>query len=97
MKQIRHPKPCEYIVSKEDGTEKIVRPAVDCDRNCDTCGWNPAEQKRRLEQGAIRTGPAIVIRVYAAESDKRGKRTICRGLRSLMFPPKYSKGKGESA
>ena len=89
-------KPCEFPYMIR-GKIEIVRPIDSCRGNCESCGWNPAEQKRRLEQGAIRTGPAIIIRVYAAESDKRGKRTICRGLRSLMFPPKYSKGKGESA
>ena len=91
MKEIRRPKPCEYIVRKEDGTEKLVRPCVDCDKHCETCGWNPEEQQRRLELGIIRTGPAVVIRIYSGENDNRGKRRTVKGLRSLIFPPLHKK------
>ena len=93
MKEYRRPKPCDFIVRQEDGTEKIVHPAVDCDKHCETCGWNPEEQTRRLEQGSIRSGQIAVIRIYSGENDNRGKPKIFRGLRSLVFPPLYEKEK----
>lgn len=39
--------PCGYI--NEDG--KHAWPAVDCEYNCEACGWNPKEAKRRVEEG----------------------------------------------
>ena len=41
--------PCGYI----DADGKTAYPTnVDCgERGCDSCGWNPAEIKRRLAEG----------------------------------------------
>lgn len=43
--------PCRYI--DEDGKERY--PAVDCAYVCESCGWNPAEQERRMKQGRMAT------------------------------------------
>ena len=34
---------------------RATPPAVDCSFWCDSCGWNPEEQKRRLDQGEFVT------------------------------------------
>lgn len=46
--------PCGY---KEKDPERRSRhwdkeyPGVDCDGRCGSCGWNPAEAKRRMTTG----------------------------------------------
>lgn len=50
--KIRINAPCAYIVrDDEKHTEKTEYPGVNCKHLCDTCGWNPKEQQRRLEKG----------------------------------------------
>ena len=39
--------PCAFTTY----TGRKVLPAVDCDHNCESCGWNPAEARRRMETG----------------------------------------------
>ena len=44
--------PCEMTTYSED-LQQVIRekPYVSCDFRCGTCGWNPAEQRRRLQTG----------------------------------------------
>lgn len=50
---LKHPKaerlaPCGFKrVKKED----VFYPQVMCSLDCETCGWNPVESKRRWEEG----------------------------------------------
>lgn len=43
--------PCGGTVT-EDGEEYEVFPAVDCDLECEKCGWNPAVRQARIERRA---------------------------------------------
>lgn len=43
--------PCAYSYTTRKGQTMRAVPLVDCDMDCATCGWNPAEQQRRLETG----------------------------------------------
>lgn len=44
--------PCTYQHYSEIRKRmEILTPAVDCSMDCDTCGFNPWEQSRRLEEG----------------------------------------------
>lgn len=44
--------PCEMTTYSND-LRRVIRekPCVTCDFRCGTCGWNPAEQRRRLRTG----------------------------------------------
>lgn len=42
--------PCAFTVM-ENGRLRTAFPDVDCKHECLSCGWNPAEKKRRLENG----------------------------------------------
>ena len=51
--------PCIYTkksVSRTTGDEitETYVPSVDCDFQCDSCGWNPKEKSRRIEDGWFR-------------------------------------------
>lgn len=43
--------PCGYR-DKDNG--RMYYPDVNCDFHCEACGWNPAEQKRRLREGRMK-------------------------------------------
>lgn len=43
--------PCVYTYINKRDEKRTVAPTVDCSFKCSTCGWNPAEQKRRLAYG----------------------------------------------
>ena len=47
--------PCEMTTYSND-LRRVIRekPCVTCDFRCGTCGWNPAEQRRRLRTGVRR-------------------------------------------
>lgn len=51
-RKIVEQKPCLFL-SWNDSKSKWeqIAPAVDCSLNCEFCGWNEAEKKRRLETG----------------------------------------------
>ena len=42
--------PCRFTYSGEK-TMNDSYPDVNCSYNCESCGWNPEEQKRRLKKG----------------------------------------------
>ena len=47
--------PCRYFTADEKtGKVSDAYPHINCDFKCDSCGWNPAEKKRRLEQGEFK-------------------------------------------
>lgn len=50
-KKIRMGTPCVFTYTTRSKQVHRAVPLVDCDMKCDTCGWNPAEQQRRLETG----------------------------------------------
>lgn len=54
---------CRFLLD-EDGKEKLIAPGVNCSLNCDTCGWNPEEQERRLTQGRMETNDGITKLVF---------------------------------
>ena len=39
-----------------DSRGKRVYPHIDCEWDCDSCPWNPAEQKRRIETRTFGNG-----------------------------------------
>lgn len=43
--------PCGYRTKSLSGKTEVFYPAVDCAYDCDTCGWNPKEAKRRIRFG----------------------------------------------
>ena len=52
--------PC---VTQKDG--KKSAPCVDCDWNCDACGWNPRELTRRWNTGTFANGQLRFKRRFA--------------------------------
>ena len=92
MSDLSKRKPCEFPFEIR-GRIEIVRPVDSCSGKCESCAWNPAEQKRRLAQGEFRTGKIVCIYTYADEKDKKGTPVYYTGLRSLHFPPRFRKEK----
>lgn len=43
--------PCVFTYTTRSKQVHRAVPLVDCDMNCATCGWNPAEKERRLSSG----------------------------------------------
>ncbi len=44
--------PCVYIKwNEEKKRQETAYPSVNCGHQCESCGFNPAEQARRLETG----------------------------------------------
>lgn len=35
--------------------KKATKAGINCNRRCDSCGWNPEEKARRLSEGDLRT------------------------------------------
>ena len=87
-------RPCVRTGTDENGKLKKVRPAVNCKKDCPHCGWNPNEQKRRLEKGKFVNDAVVVIRHYADEKDLEGIPVVYSGLYHLVFPrSKLNRGK----
>lgn len=49
QKRLVHP-PCTTTVINAAGKEVTEYPAVLCNFECDTCGWNPAVKKQRVDR-----------------------------------------------
>ena len=50
------PAPCLYLrFNERKQKDELIYPSVNCDHDCEHCGWNPDEHERR-----IRTGKCIV-------------------------------------
>ena len=87
-------RPCVYSAVDESGRLEKRRPEVKCNKDCSRCGWNPIEQKWRLEKGRFVKNAVVVIRHYAGEEDQEGMPVVYTGLRQLVFPkPKIKRGK----
>ena len=87
-------RPCIRTGTDENGKPKKIRPAVNCKKDCPHCGWNPAEQKRRLEKGRFIHDAVVVIQHYADEKDLEGTPVVHNGLCQLIFPrSKLNRGK----
>lgn len=51
-KKITENRPCLFVEwNKAKNRWEPCAPAVDCDFKCESCGWNEAEKKRRMETG----------------------------------------------
>lgn len=54
MSDYRHPIsafPCKFQVwNQKKERYELILPAVNCGRNCDSCGWNPDVAEKRLEK-----------------------------------------------
>lgn len=71
--------PCAIAVyDKKKKKEVIVFPSVDCEYNCETCGWNPCEKERRLRDGVWQP-------VYMRTNLETGKRVQLIGVEQLCF------------
>jgi len=56
--------PCIYMEWNEIiEKDQPRRPAVDCNRDCDHCGWNPGVAKERLKRMKL-------ARTSSAQQDK---------------------------
>jgi len=79
---------CGYL-KKDKKTGKVDRnfPCVDCSFQCKSCGWNPKEQKRRLEEG--RFEPALTRR----NSETEQEIPLPVGTKRLVFPKYKAEGK----
>ena len=44
--------PCRFLW-KDESSISLLAAAVDCTMDCGSCGWNPDEQRRRLETGRM--------------------------------------------
>lgn len=62
--------PCGYRTKSLTGKTEVFYPAVDCAYDCDSCGWNPREARRRMKVGRWEkaesrfnpaTGAAVVL------------------------------------
>ena len=52
--------PCVFFEWDEKKQEtKAYHPAVSCDMNCASCGFNPKEQERRLKTGVFKTAAVL--------------------------------------
>lgn len=74
--------PCVFFSWNEKKRATMAyHPAVSCNMNCDSCGFNPKEQERRLSTGAFK--PAAVIDKF---TDKNGKEKTKPALvKQLVF------------
>lgn len=61
--------PCLFFqFDEKKGETRPYHPAVNCDMNCASCGFNPTEQERRLATGVFK--PAAVIDTIMDENGK---------------------------
>lgn len=70
--------PCGYLTTV-DGESKTGYPDIACSRKCESCGWNPKEQARRLASG--RWGEiGVRLNIESGEIVK-----VPEGTRKLFF------------
>ncbi len=90
-------KPCIFYGEGENGKYGHMKPAVNCTKNCVTCGWNPLEQERRLKEGHFVKDATVIIRHFSSEQDNRGTPVPHTGLRQLRFRSFYNRTTKSSA
>ena len=71
--------PCWFQAKDAEGNIVTAYPPISCNRNCDSCGWNPKEQKRRIETGQFVN---LNIRKIAETGEFVA---LPRGTRHLVF------------
>ncbi len=75
----------EFTIDALGHSKKRLAP-VRCDKRCETCGWNPAEQKRRLETGKFL--PVYTRKGIDPETELVIEVTLPEGTKQLVFPKK---------
>ena len=90
-------KTCIFEGVEENGKKATMKPAVNCNKKCESCGWNPEEQARRLKEGRFVKDATVVIRHYINEQDNRGTLVAYAGLKQLRFPPRRNSPAKSSA
>lgn len=75
----------KFTIDKMGKMQKHLAP-VSCDHKCDSCGWNPDEQKRRLETGEFK--PVHTRRGWDDETGNVIEVTLPEGTRQLVFKKK---------
>ena len=86
--------PCMFTYEEEGKDPKLKKPAVDCDKNCTHCAWNPEEKARRLQEGRFVKASIVSIRIYSGEEDTVGVPVLYGNLIQLSFPPAVKKSSG---
>ena len=71
--------PCAYEeYNKKKGDYIILYPDVDCNCHCESCGFNPAEQERRLETGEFKP-------IYKRVRPDTGTVVMLKDVQQLCF------------
>lgn len=74
----------KFTIDKMGKQQKHLAP-VSCDHNCDSCGWNPDEQKRRLGTGEFK--PVHTRKGWDEETGWH-EVVLPEGTRQLVFKKK---------
>lgn len=77
---------CARIETDKLGVSRKYIAGVNCAKNCDSCGWNPREQKRRLETGEFK--PVHTRRGWDEDTGTAVEVTLPEGTRQLVFKKK---------
>lgn len=77
---------CARVEIDTHGKEKTYTAAVDCNKNCESCAWNPAEQKRRFATGKMM--PVHTRRGYDLDTGASVERVLPEGTVQLVFKKK---------
>jgi len=65
--------PCLYLHwNDKKQHDELWAPAIECTRNCEGCGFDPAEKKRRLETGKFVEEGGIKKLVFKKKKEKGG-------------------------
>ena len=60
--------------SDVSGRDVLSKPSVDCEKQCDSCGWNPKEAARRFREGQMelrvdpRWGSRTMVLVFPSKN-----------------------------
>ena len=84
MKNPKQGKPCGFIYENDGKEIADSYPAISCSYVCERCGWNPKEQKRRLEEG--RFEKRVKTLELHDDSGNTVIATITDELNTLVFP-----------
>jgi len=87
-KEKTNPHPCSHRNSKGEYV-KTVRALEECMGKCETCGFNPAVQKDRMENGKWDRNHVMTVGLYDSKQ-KLVDRKIFTGLYGLTIPKRTS-------
>jgi len=74
---------CARVEIDTHGKEKTYTAAVHCNKYCETCAWNPTEQKRRFATGEMK--PVHTRRGYDLDTGASVERVLPEGTMQLVF------------